>query len=70
MTFNFWIAQRKIFSLSFKCLSVISRTLNLYLGGSATLYRNYLSHMALSCGVVIFNVDYRLAPEARFLCME
>lgn len=34
-------------------------------GGSATLYRNYLSHMALSCGVVIFNVDYRLAPEAR-----
>jgi len=34
-------------------------------GGSADLYRNYLSYMALTCGVVVFNVDYRLAPEAR-----
>jgi len=34
-------------------------------GGSASIYSNYLSYMALTCGVVIFNVDYRLAPETR-----
>merc|ERR1711971_1395328 len=34
-------------------------------GGSASLFRNYLSYMALTCQVVVFNVDYRLAPEAR-----
>ena len=39
-------------------------------GGSADLYRNYLSYMALTCGVVVFNVDYRLAPEARFKHIE
>ena len=26
--------------------------------------------MALTCGVVVFNVDYRLAPEARFKHFE
>ena len=33
--------------------------------GKASQYGNYLSYMALDCGVVIFNVDYRLAPEYR-----
>merc|ERR1712183_346834 len=33
--------------------------------GSAKLYTRFLSHMALDCGVVVFNVDYRLAPETR-----
>ena len=34
--------------------------------GRASQYANYLSYMALDCGVVVFNVDYRLAPEYRF----
>ena len=34
-------------------------------GGSALLYRNYLSSLAHDCGVVVFNVDYRLAPETK-----
>jgi len=34
-------------------------------GGSADLYANPLSFIAMECGVVVFNVDYRLAPEAR-----
>ena len=34
-------------------------------GGNAHLYRLYLAHMAMHCGVVVFNVDYRLAPETR-----
>ena len=33
--------------------------------GSAKLYKNYLSSLALDCGVVVFNVDYRLAPETK-----
>ena len=35
------------------------------MAGTAQQYRNYLSYMAMDCGVVVFNVDYRLAPEAR-----
>merc|ERR1712236_92088 len=35
------------------------------IGGSADMYSGLLSYMATSCGVVVFNVDYRLAPEAR-----
>ena len=31
----------------------------------AELYKGYLAHMALDCQVVVFNVDYRLAPESR-----
>merc|ERR1711981_932410 len=34
-------------------------------GGTAAGYSGFLSHMALDCGVVVFNVDYRLAPETR-----
>jgi len=34
-------------------------------GGSAKGYAGFLSHMAVDCGVVVFNVDYRLAPETR-----
>ena len=30
------------------------------------MYKNFLAHMAVDCRVVVFNVDYRLAPEARF----
>ena len=30
------------------------------------MYRGLLSFMAMNCGVVVFNVDYRLAPEYRF----
>jgi len=33
------------------------------IGGTANLYKGFLSHMAMDCGVVVFNVDYRLAPE-------
>ena len=33
--------------------------------GKADLYKMYLAHMAFDCGVVVFNVDYRLAPEVR-----
>jgi len=35
------------------------------IGGSAHLHRHYLAHMAVDCNVVVFNVDYRLAPEVR-----
>ena len=35
------------------------------ISASADLYKMYLSHMASDCGVVVFNVDYRLAPESR-----
>ena len=34
-------------------------------GGSADLYTNYLSSLAHDCGLVVFNVDYRLAPETK-----
>merc|ERR1711936_1391284 len=34
-------------------------------GGSADMYKGFLAHMALDCRVVVFNVDYRLAPETR-----
>ena len=30
---------------------------------SANQYKPYLSYMAVDCGVVVYNVDYRLAPE-------
>jgi len=33
------------------------------IAGSAEVYKNYLSTMACDCEVVVFNVDYRLAPE-------
>ena len=36
------------------------------IGGTAAGYAGFLSHMALDCGVVVFNVDYRLAPETRY----
>merc|ERR1712061_313585 len=35
------------------------------IGGTADLYENFLAHMAVDCRVVVFNVDYRLAPETR-----
>jgi len=35
------------------------------IGGSAHGYQGFLAHMAMTCGVVVFNVDYRLAPETR-----
>ena len=33
---------------------------------TAAQYKPYLSYMAVDCGLVVFNVDYRLAPETRF----
>jgi len=33
--------------------------------GTAAMYAPFLSYMAMDCGVVVFNVDYRLAPETR-----
>merc|ERR1711892_719719 len=33
------------------------------IAGSANIYKQYLSTMASVSGVVVFNVDYRLAPE-------
>merc|ERR1711962_17794 len=35
------------------------------IGGTADLYEHFLAHMAVDCRVVVYNVDYRLAPEAR-----
>jgi len=35
------------------------------IGGTADLYKGFLSYMAMDCGVVVFNVDYRLAPETK-----
>merc|ERR1711970_965987 len=34
--------------------------------GSAAMYKGLLSYMAVDCGVIVFNVDYRLAPETRY----
>ena len=36
------------------------------IGGSADMYKGFLAHMAVDSGVIVFNVDYRLAPETRF----
>jgi len=33
---------------------------------NARQYKPYLSYMAMDCGVKVFNVDYRLAPETRY----
>ena len=35
------------------------------IAGAATGYQNILCHYAIECGVVVFNVDYRLAPETK-----
>ena len=35
------------------------------IGGSADLYKGFCAHMAVDSRVVVFNVDYRLAPETR-----
>merc|ERR1712013_240081 len=35
------------------------------IAGSAAIYAGFLSYMASDCGVVVFNVDYRLAPATR-----
>jgi len=35
------------------------------IAGSAGLHKSALSHMAVTCEVVVFNVDYRLAPGTR-----
>ena len=32
---------------------------------SAETHSRFLAHMAMDCGIVVFNVDYRLAPETR-----
>ena len=34
-------------------------------GGSAKMFQPWLSKFAVTCGVVYFNVDYRLAPETK-----
>merc|ERR1712233_96013 len=34
-------------------------------GGTAQMYKWFLAHMAVDSRVVVFNVDYRLAPETR-----
>lgn len=33
--------------------------------GAASQHKGFLSYMANNCGLVVFNVDYRLAPETR-----
>lgn len=33
--------------------------------GDASMYQNILCHYAVECGVIVFNVDYRLAPETK-----
>lgn len=35
------------------------------IAGEAAMHKGLLSHMAVSCGLVVFNVDYRLAPATR-----
>merc|ERR1712032_1086052 len=35
------------------------------LSGSAHLYKPHLSLLAINCGIPVFNVDYRLAPESK-----
>merc|ERR1712123_248274 len=35
------------------------------IAGSATMHKGFLSHRAVDCGVVVFNVYYRLAPGTR-----
>ena len=35
------------------------------IGGTADLYEHFLAYMAVDCRVVVYNVDYRLAPETR-----
>jgi len=35
------------------------------LSGSANLYKPHLSLLAINCGMPVFNVDYRLAPESK-----
>merc|ERR1712198_616809 len=35
------------------------------IGGSAEMYKGFLAHMAVDSRVIVFNVDYRLAPETR-----
>jgi len=35
------------------------------IGGSADMYKGFLAHMAVDSRVIVFNVDYRLAPETR-----
>ena len=40
------------------------------IGGSADMYKGFLAHMALDSRVIVFNVDYRLAPETRLKRMN
>ena len=35
------------------------------IGGTAEMYKGFLAHMAVDSRVIVFNVDYRLAPETR-----
>ena len=35
------------------------------IGGSASTHKRYLSKVAVRCNVVVFNVDYRRAPETK-----
>jgi len=32
---------------------------------TADMYSGFLAHMAVTCGIIVFNVDYRLAPETK-----
>jgi len=32
---------------------------------NADMYSGFLAHMAVTCGIIVFNVDYRLAPETK-----
>ena len=35
------------------------------IAGTAEGHKSILSHMAMTCEVVVFNVDYRVAPGTR-----
>ena len=35
-------------------------------GGEAGMFKGTISNFAIECGVVVFNVDYRLAPETKW----
>ena len=40
------------------------------IAGTAEGHKSILSHMAMTCEVVVFNVDYRVAPGTRLVKTE
>ena len=69
--FNIFASKITELSLTQALASTDSRACIIYahgggaIAGSATMHKGLLSHTAVNCGVVVFNVDYRLAPGTR-----